>query len=113
MYTTLICHNTYKSYQNLLLISFLNIKKSVLTNLKKPGPIFLLISISNITNLKNTTFYTNNNPHKNHYTNNSHKNDYKHKGKYIITACVPIFIIKKFLLFFFIVYRNEWKEHKF
>ena len=37
----------------------------------------------------------------------------KHKVKYIITACVPIFIIKVFLLFFFIVYKNEGKEYKF
>ena len=37
----------------------------------------------------------------------------KHKAKYIITACIPIVIIKKFLLFFFTVYKNEQKEHKF
>ena len=37
----------------------------------------------------------------------------KHKAKYIITACIPIIIIKKFLLFFFTVYKNERKEHKF
>ena len=37
----------------------------------------------------------------------------KHKVKHIITAYVPIFIIKVFLLFFFTVYKNEWKEHKF
>ena len=37
----------------------------------------------------------------------------KHKVKYIITACIPIIIIKKFLLFFFTVYKNERKEHKF
>ena len=57
--------------------------------------------------------YTNN-FHKNHYTNNSYKNHHtnitrinfvvinqinKHKVKYIITACIPIIIIKKFLLF--------------
>ena len=37
----------------------------------------------------------------------------KHKAKYIITACIPIIIIKKFLLFFFTVYKNERKKHKF
>ena len=37
----------------------------------------------------------------------------KHKVKYIITACIPIIVITKFLLFFFTVYKNEWKEHKF
>ena len=37
----------------------------------------------------------------------------KHKAKYIITACIPIIIIKNFLLFFFIIYKNERKEHKF
>ena len=37
----------------------------------------------------------------------------KHKVKYIITACIPIIITKIFLLFFFIIYKNERKEHKF
>ena len=37
----------------------------------------------------------------------------KHKVKYIITACVPIFTIKTFLLFFITLYKNERKEHKF
>ena len=37
----------------------------------------------------------------------------KHKAKYIITVCIPIIILKNFLLFFFIVYKNELKEHKF
>ena len=50
---------------------------------------------------------------KNHYTNNFHKNHHKHKAKYIIIACIPKIIIKKFLLFFFTVYKNERKEHKF
>ena len=35
------------------------------------------------------------------------------KAKYIITACISINIIKIFLLFFFTVYKNEQKEHKF
>ena len=35
---------------------------------------------------------------KKHYTNISRKNHYKYKVKYIITACIPIFIITKFLL---------------
>ena len=37
----------------------------------------------------------------------------KHKVKYIITVCIPIIIIKNFLLFFFTVYENGRKEHKF
>ena len=37
----------------------------------------------------------------------------KHKAKYITTVCIPIIIIKMSLLFFFIVYKNEWKENKF
>ena len=37
----------------------------------------------------------------------------KHKAKYIITVCIPIIIIKKSLLFFSIVYKNERKENKF
>ena len=37
---------------------------------------------------------------------------FKHKRKYIITACIPKLLLKK-LLFFFTVYENEWKEHKF
>ena len=37
----------------------------------------------------------------------------KYKEKYMITPCIPIIIIKFFLLLFFIVYKNEWKEHKF
>ena len=37
----------------------------------------------------------------------------KHKAKYIIAACIPIIIIKKNVLFFLTVYKNEQKEHKF
>ena len=37
----------------------------------------------------------------------------KHKAKYIITACIPVIIIKIFLHFFFHAYKNEQKEHKF
>ena len=37
----------------------------------------------------------------------------KHKVKYITNACTLIIIIKKILLFFFTVYKNEWKENKF
>ena len=35
----------------------------------------------------------------------------KHKVKYIITACIPIIIIKR--LFFTTIYKNEQKERKF
>ena len=37
----------------------------------------------------------------------------KHKVKYTITVCIPIIIAKIFLLFFFIIYKNERKEYKF
>ena len=38
----------------------------------------------------------------------------KHKIKYIITVCMDTqIIIKNFLLFFFAVYKNEQKGHKF
>ena len=36
---------------------------------------------------------------------------FKFTVKYIITARKNYY--KKFLLFFFNVYKNEWKEHKF
>ena len=32
--------------------------------------------------------------------------------KYVITAFTPKIIIKKFNFFFFIKYKNEWKERK-
>ena len=41
---------------------------------------------------------------KDHYTNNFHKNHHKHKAKYIIIACIPKIIIKKFLLFYKKIY---------
>ena len=85
------------------LFLFQILKKVYLQILKKPGAIFLLISFLNITNLKNTTFYTNNDPYKNHYTNNYHKNHYKHK-KYIIIACITKITIKIFLLFYKKIY---------
>ena len=37
----------------------------------------------------------------------------KHKAKYTIASCIPKIIIKKILLFLFIVYKNEREEHKF
>ena len=37
---------------------------------------------------------------------------FKHKEKYIITARIPKLLLKKFI-FFFTLYKNEWKEHKF
>ena len=85
---------------------FSNIKKkSILTNLKNLAhffayplllqilktPLFILITI---------------------YIKTIIKID-KHKVKYITNACIPIIIIKNFLLFFFTVYKNERKEHKF
>ena len=35
---------------------------------------------------------------------------HKHTAKHMITLCVPILLM---LLYFFTVYENEWKEHKF
>ena len=57
---------------------------------------------------------------KNHYTKNSHKNHYtinyviinqinKQKAKYMINACIPKLLFKKFSLFFFTGYKNGWK----
>ena len=37
----------------------------------------------------------------------------KHKVKTHNHSAYTIIIIKKFLLFFFTKYKNEWKEHKF
>ena len=37
----------------------------------------------------------------------------KHKVKYTTNACIPIIIIKTFLLFFVTVCKNEQKEHRF
>ena len=41
-----------------------------------------------------------------------HSNN-KHEVKYITNGCIPELLKKKFLLFFFTVYKNERKEHKF
>ena len=75
--------HTYKSENTLdrfLLIPFSNISKSILTNLKTP--LFVLIIILKETIYIKTIIQIN-----------------KHKAKYIITACIPIIIIKNFLLF--------------
>ena len=37
----------------------------------------------------------------------------KHNVKCIITVCIPNNYYKNFLLFFFTVYKNKRKEHKF
>ena len=57
---------------------------------------FKILQISN-----NTTFYTNNNLHKNHH---------KYKAKFITSTCIPEITTNKFLLFFFTVYKNEKKK---
>ena len=36
-----------------------------------------------------------------------------YKVKYITNACIPKLLFKNFLLFFFTVCKNAWKEHKF
>ena len=51
------------------LMPFSNIKKNILTNPKRPGAIFCSSLFQILRISKNTTFYTNNNLHKNHYTN--------------------------------------------
>ena len=76
----------------------------------------LFIPFSNITNLKNTSFYTNINVHKIIIQIILIKiiiQIGKHKAKYIITACIPIIIIKKILLFFFTIYKNERRRINF
>ena len=37
----------------------------------------------------------------------------KHAVKYIITARILKSLLNNFLLFFFTVHKNEWKEHTF
>ena len=86
-----------------MLIAFSNIKKSILTNLKTP--LFILIIILKETIYIKTIIQT--------ILIKTIIQIDKHKAKYIITASVPIIIIKKCLLFFFVVCRNERKEHKF
>ena len=86
-----------------LLITFSNIKKSILTNLKIPGTVFLLIPFSNskksiLTNLKiplfiliiilKETIYI-----KTIIKTIPIKNNYTIKVKYIITACIPVIFI--------------------
>ena len=36
-----------------------------------------------------------------------------HTAKYMITLHIPKLLLKSFLLFFFTIYKNEWKERKF
>ena len=84
--------HTYKSqntWHSFLLIPLSNVKKSIFTNLKTPLVIIIIIIIII---LKETI-----------YIKTIIQID-KHKVKYIITACIPIIIIEKFLLFFFTVY---------
>ena len=95
-----------------MLILFSNIKKGILTNLKRSLftliiviiiiIIIIIIVITTIIIILKETIYI-----------KIIIQIDKHKVKYIITACIPIVIIKNFLLFFFIIYKNERKEHKF
>ena len=114
-----------------LLIPFSNIKKSILTNLRKPGAIFcwslfqilkkaylqilknlaqfFCSSLFQILRISKTPLFI----LKTIYIKTIIQ-IYKHKVKYIITACIPIIIIKKIYFFSLLCIRmNEWKEHKF
>ena len=86
-------------------------------NLKIPRTIFLLILFSNITNLKNTPFFILITIYikiiiQIIYIKTIMQID-KHKAKCIITACIPIIIIKKILLFFITIYKNERRRINF
>ena len=59
-----------------MLIPCSNIQKEHTYESENTWDNFLLIPFSNITNLKNTSFYININLHKNHYVNNFQKNRY-------------------------------------
>ena len=64
--------DTYESentWDNFLLMPFFKYLKKHTYESEYTWDNFLLIPFSNITNLKNTSFYTNNNLHKNHYIN--------------------------------------------
>ena len=86
-----------------MLIPYSNIKKEYLQILKNLTQFFCSYPLQILRILKNTSFYTNNNLHKNYYANNSHKNYCKHKAKYIITACILIILLKK-IYFFSLLY---------
>ena len=85
-------------------------KKAYLQNLEKSSTIFLLIPFFKY--LKKHTYKSQNSFFiliiifketiyiKTILQTISIKNDHKHKGKYIIIACIPKIIIKNFLLFF-------------
>ena len=88
-----------------LLIAFLNIKISILTNLKIPGTIFLFVPFLNIeksilTNLKTPLFILIRmiTLKETIYIKTIIQID-NHKVKYIISACIPIIIIKNFYFF--------------
>ena len=109
---------TYKSWRNFLLIPFSNIKKvylqilkelaqffclppfsnnkkSILTNLKKPGPIYFAYHPFQILQISKTPFFILITIHIKTIIQID-----KHKAKYIITAWIPKITIKFFLLFF-------------
>ena len=101
-----------------LLIPFSNIKKSILTNLKIPGAIFLSIPFSNIKKIILTNLKT---PlstliiivlKETIYIKTIIQTD-KHKAKIYNYCMYTQIIFKNFLLFFFTVFKNEQKEHKF
>ena len=78
-----------------LIIPFSNIKKIILTNLKTPLSTITIIVLKETIYIK-TIIQTD-----------------KHKAK-IYNHCMYTQIIPKFFLhFFFTVYKNERKEHKF
>ena len=78
-----------------LLIPFSNIKKIILTNLKTPLSTLIIIVLTETIYIK-TIIQTD-----------------KHKAKIYNHCMYTQIIFKNFLLFFFTVYKNEQKEHKF
>ena len=92
------------------------LKRSILTNLKIPGTIFFLYNFQILRIFKAPLFIP-----ISIYIKTIIQMIFikiviqinEHKPKDIITACIPIIIMKKVLLFFFTVYKNERKEHKF
>ena len=107
----MVLQNLKKPSTIFLLIPFFKyLKKAYLQNLEKPSTIFLLIPFFKY--LKKHTYKSQNSFFiliiifketiyiKTILQTISIKNDHKHKGKYIIIACIPKIIIKNFLLFF-------------
>ena len=81
------------------------LKKSIFTNLKKSGTIFCLSLFQILRILKTTLFIL-----ITIYINTIIQIN-KHEAKYIITTCIPIIVIKKFLLFIKTIYNYIYKKN--